>query len=183
MLTLIFICLGYFILILSFSSYVPMWDAWENYVAWIYNPVISHFNLTNIDFGGHSSQLYFFILSIGQIFDIGNQYLLHLTNAVLTTASIAAFYGIVNLVFPDIRHQIEVYLLTFLYAFYPIIVGNSLHTNPDFGLLVFLIIFLYFILKGRTFLAVLSAIPMIFSKEPGFAIYVCTVILYFVLYF
>lgn len=175
---LVLIILLYLALVSRYFSYVPMWDAWDNAGRWIYQAVTLPFNPYNFDHGGHPSMVYFFILGLGQYLDLGNQYLIHATNAVLTVFSILAFWGIVNHLYPEIKNKHESYLLTFLYAFFPIITGSALHVNPDYGVLIFFVIYLYFLLKDRLLAAVITSIPMIFAKEPGIALYGFTICLY-----
>lgn len=158
-----------------------MWDAWDNAGIWIYKAVTTGFNPFLFDHGGHPSMVYFFILGISQYVDLGNQYLLHLTNAILTILSIIAFYGILKKLFAKEQNNIEILAFTFLYAFFPIITANSLHINPDYGVMIFYIIFLNFLLREKVFWAILAACAMVFSKEPGIAIYTLTIVLYLII--
>lgn len=175
---LLLIILCYVIFMSSFSDFVPLWDALINTSWWITQAVTAPFNPFNFDQAGHPSMVYTFLISIGQYFDLGNISLIHISNIILSVASICAFYGILQKIFTDNKFCLELYLVTFLYAFFPIFTGNILHINPDNGLLIFDMLFLYFLLNRQKLFSILSAIGLIFSKDTGIAIYLITLICY-----
>lgn len=179
----IIITLIFFILIIvSFSGYVPLWDAWETTDLWLLKAVSLPFNLINFDNFGHPSMLYFLLIALPQYLDFGNVTLLHLTIGFFNLLAILAFYGLAKFLFLDISNTLEINLLTFLYAIFPIIISSSLHITPDNGILVFFVIFLYFLLTKKYFLTVLTGIAMAFTKEIGLILYLEGIILYFLIY-
>lgn len=140
------------------------------------NAVSRPFNLFNFDNYGHPSMVYFFILGLGQYLDFGNMSLLYLTNAILYTSAIIAFWGILTEIFRGEKYKKEIFTVTFLFSFYPITLANTFQTMPDFGVFIFYVLFLYFFLRQQTLYAVLVSIGLIFSKEYGLLLYLVAII-------
>lgn len=172
---LFFIIVFYIILIGKFSSYVPIWDAWRNTDIWIRQAVFSPFNLFNFDSGGHPSFSYFLPLGLLQYIDFGNMIFLHGTTTVMGTIAILFFYKLLKLIFPETKN-IEIYLLTAIFAFYPIFLASQLHINPDFGVLVYFVVFLYLYLRQKRIASLTAALFLVFAKESGIMVYAATLI-------
>lgn len=171
---LIFIPFFYLVVIAIYSDFIPLWDGWETLELWLLKAVSSPFHLINFDNGGHPSMAYFLILGLGQYLDFGNMKLLFFTNAFLYVLAIFAFYGILKKIFNEIGAKKDIFFLTFLFAFYPITLAQTFGPMPDFGVFVFYIYFLYFLISKHRLMATLVGIGLIFSKEYGLLLYLFT---------
>ncbi len=172
---LIVILLLYIFVIFLFSDHVPLWDAWRSIDIWIKGAIFSRFNLLNFENAGHPSGAYYLPMSLLQYFDFGNQFYLHFTSTLMGITMIIFFYKIIRILFSQ-TEDIEIYLLTAIFAFFPIFLSNQLHIGPDYGVLVFFIIFLYFFLAKKITLAVIAACFLMFTKEAGILLYGATLV-------
>lgn len=179
-LPLVLIIFVYILLILKYSSFVPMWDAWEYTNTWIYKAITSPFNLFNFDAAGHPSFVYFFLISFLQYFGWGNQFFLYISNGILTIISIVAFYQLIKSIYPDGKLEVERLLITTLYAFYPIMIANVFNINLDYGVVIFFVITLSFIIRYKIRLAAFSALGLVFSKETGILLYLLLLLGYLI---
>ena len=146
---LVLICTAYLLLVLTYSSFVPLWDGWIAMDTWILKAVLAPFNILNFDSYGHPSMIYFFILGLSQYIDFGNVFWVHITNAILNIGAIIAFDGIIRLIFSDKSYEKELNFLTFLFAFYPVFFANTFQVMPDYGVYLFFVLFLYFFLRKK----------------------------------
>jgi len=137
---------GYSYLILSLADVFPLWDAWAVFQICIIPSVLKPFSIFNFDCGGHPSMIYYFILGISQYLVPGNLFLVHATNLALGILALIAFYKILTFIASGKEYEVERIMMLFLYAFFPIIVANTLHFNPDFGMLVFILLTLAIII-------------------------------------
>lgn len=158
---------------------MPLWDSYEYVNTHMYKAVTSSFNLLNFNFAEHVSFAWTLPTSLPQYFGFGNMPVLHFTIAFFTVLSMVAFYGILKHLFSGNKHNIEVNLLTFLYAFYPPFVANALQYSPDYGVLVFYTIFLYFLITKHKKLTILSGTALVFTKETGIVFYAISVFISF----
>lgn len=172
---LFFIIFAYILLIYRYSGFVPLWDSFEYVNTHMYKAVISQFSLLNFNFAEHVSFAWTLLTSWPQYLSFGNMTLLHFTVAFFTVLSIISFYGILKHLFSGNKHNIEVNLLTFLYAFYPPFVANALQYSPDYGVLVFYTIFLYFLITKHKKLTILSGLCLVFTKETGIVLYIISI--------
>lgn len=173
--SLIFIIFFYIILIVKFSSHVPIWDAWRSIDIWIKQAIFSPFNLFNFENAGHPSFSYYLPMSLLQFFDFGNVFYLHATSTFMGTLAIIFFHKTLRKVYSDTGNG-ELYLLTAIFSFFPIFIANQLHIGPDYAVLIFYIIFLYFYIKEDKILSVLTASFLMFTKEAGIMVYTATVV-------
>lgn len=177
---LIFIIFGYLFVVFLYRNFVPLWDGWETLELWLLKAVSQPFNLLNFDNGGHPSMVYFLILSLGQYLDYGNMKLLYITNAILYSLAIICFWGLLKKVFYKVEANKDILILTFMFAFYPITLAQTFQPMPDFGVFIFYVIFLYSLLSQKRFIAVLSGIGLLFSKEYGLLLYLLTLFFDFI---
>ncbi|OGG03870.1 hypothetical protein A2W14_05005 [Candidatus Gottesmanbacteria bacterium RBG_16_37_8] len=175
---MVFILLVYFLIKLFFINYVPLWDGWANSGELIHKAVSTPFDFFNFDIIGHSSFIYFFLISFLQYLNPGNIALVHIPITILTLLSIWSFYNLLKIIFDERKYKWENWLLTFLYAFFPIIISNSLHINIDYGVMVFYVIFLNLLLCRKYFFSMIAAILMISSKETGLGLYGITLLIF-----
>lgn len=168
------IYLPYIILISAYSSVIPIWDSWEIADNSIINAISTPFYLFNFDFMGHPSFMYYLLISLPQYFNPGNASLLILGNAILGILSARAFLGILNYIFLKKSLLTEKYILTLIYLYIPVFTASTIYLNHDFGVAVFFIIFLYFLLEKKYFRVFIFGVFLSFSKETGFLLYLLT---------
>ena len=171
-LTLIIGCLVIFML--PYLHAVPAWDGgW--YTACLLNAAEAQFHLKNFNCVGHTSFAYMLLLAIGQYIDYGNLFLMQGINLLLWCCACIFFYKLSGEIYKKEINPENFCLLTGILAFAPAITGNLLQLNLDFGVLVFFIPTLYFLIK-RSFIALtLSGTLMVFTKETGAALYLITI--------
>lgn len=165
------ICLSFFGFMATYFDYVPMWDAWINASVWIHNAVSESFNIFNFENGHHPSEIYFLIISSLQYLDLGNQYLLHAASTVLAILGVIFFYKILGVLLTQKRYIFERFFLTALFAFYPLFTANVLHENPDYGVMVFFLALIYYLISDRLVPAMIAGILLLFTKEVSLALY------------
>jgi len=175
------ILLAYAFLVSRFFDFASIWDAQSN-VGLVVAAVAKPFNLFNFEQSSHPNQAYFLLQSLGQKLDPGNIFFIHSVDVLLGIFAICAFFGILRHIAPDKKNLPEVYLMTFLFAFYPIFTANALYVMYDFALASFMAVTLYFLLKRRFMLAGVFGVGQLFSKEPGIAIYGLTLFLYYLFF-
>jgi hypothetical protein len=160
-------------IIALYSDFVPYWDA-ENYAGCISDAVQKPFDLLNFRCFGHPSIVYLFVLGLAQRLSPWTVSLAYAANALLGAASIIAFHGLIRRLLPQ-RSSVEYGLVTALYAFMPVFVVHAIFLNIDYGVTAFFVLFLYFLVAGRFWLASVFGVATIFSKEVGAAGYAAAV--------
>lgn len=175
------ILLGYAFFLSRYFDFATVWDAQSN-VGLVIEAAKKPFNFFNLEQSSHPNQAYFLPQSLLQRLDPGNMVLIHSVDIALGIFMICAFFGILRYICPDNKNRIEIYLMTILFAFYPVFTANSLYAMYDFALTSFMVLTLYFLLKKRYFLAALFGLGQLFSKEPGIVIYGVTIALYYLFF-
>lgn len=164
---------------IPYLTLVPLRDARHYYDIHLSRFISRPFDITNIFFVLHNSFIYMYILALGQYLDKGNAVLLNLTNCLLGLVAIYSFYKIVRFIFADESRINELYLLTAIFAFFPVIVAYSLHFSPDLGVLAFFLLFISLLFYERFALAYFCSFGMIFSKETGLLLYLLVCVFYY----
>jgi hypothetical protein len=165
-------------LVAAHLDVIPTWDA-RNYLYCVEDAVQKPFQLLNFRCYDHPSIVYGLLWGLSQYLWPWHASLMVATNAVLGAASIAAFDGLLRLLFPG-RSGAEYTLVTALYALAPLWVAHAIFLNLDYGATAFLVLFLYFLFAHRFWLANVFALALIFSKETGGAAYGVTMAAYVV---
>jgi len=175
---LLLILVVFVAIVASYSAFIPYWDA-RSYFNCVAQATQKPFSLLNFRCVGHPSIVYLLLLGATQYVAPWNVSLMYAVNAVLGALSIGAFRGILGLLFPG-RPATEYALATALYALAPLLVVHAIFLNVDYGLTVFFVLFVYFLLARHFWTASAFAIAMMFSKETGAAVYAVTVASYIV---
>jgi hypothetical protein len=165
-------------IVASYRDFIPYWDAIV-YFRCITEAVQKPFDFQNFRCVHHPSIVYLMLLSLSQYLSPWNVSLTYATNALLGAASIVAFHALLGLLFPR-RSAAEYALVTALYAFAPLFLVHAIFLNVDYGTTAFFVLFLYFLLAQRFWVAAVCAIAMMFSKEIGAVAYAVTVLAYVV---
>jgi hypothetical protein len=165
-------------IVASYRGFIPYWDA-QSYFNCIAYATGLPFDLLNFRCVNHPSVVYLFLLGLAQYVAPWNASLMYGINAILGVGSIAAFHALLGLLFPK-RSATEYALVTALFAFAPLFVAHAIFLNLDYGMTVFFVMFLYFLVARRWWAANVSAIAMMFSKEIGAAAFMVTIPAYIV---
>ena len=152
-------------IVLSHLDFIPVWDA-KYYLQCVEDAVDRPFDLLNFRCFYHPSIVSTLLWSVTQYLWPWTPPLIYATNALLGAASIAAFYGLIRLLFPN-RPDGEYVLVTALYALAPVFVAHAIFLNVDYSVTAFVVIFLYFLIARRFWLASAFAVAAMFSKETG----------------
>lgn len=119
--------------------------------------------------GGHTAYSYSFFLFIGEYLWHNDGNGIRLMNILLSETTIVCFYAIVYKLFPNFG-KIQKTLLTFSFAFAPLLFGISYLVSSDFPLLCFFVIFVFAYLYDLRIIQWLSILALCFSKEIGIII-------------
>lgn len=128
-------------------------------------------NLTAMKLNGHPAQGFAAYMMLGQFVDYTAFQIANIQTRILFVAGVLGFSGIVNYLFPGRGYRFERLLATALFAFTPLVYGLSLTISPDFGVLVFLCLTLYCIMRRHSVLAAAFGVMLCFTKEAGALLY------------
>jgi hypothetical protein len=163
--------IAFLLLLIPFIETVPPWDAgW--YTACLLNATEAKFQFRNFNCVGHTSVGYMLLLAFGQYLDFGNIILLHGTNILLWYLAVLSFYGILRTLWSNEKLREEQALLSIALLFMPTISASLLHLNLDFGVLVFALPTVFFLVRRQFPYAAITGTLMAFSKETGAALYI-----------
>lgn len=171
------IILCYSVIILSYSTYFPAWDS-LNYITKIMDGISKPFNFFNFEEFGHPSEAYLLILALPQYFSPYNIRLLHTTNMFFSITAIFFFWKILRYIFGD-ENMAEMLIITGLFAFFPPFVANAIYITPDYGVFIYFLPCMYFILNRKYLPALIFGTGMVLSKETGAIIYIQMVFILF----
>ena len=161
---------GAFLLLLApHLGFVPLWDSSE-YFDHCLLPAIRDLRPLELNCWGHPSMGYMGILAVPQLFFGPSATVLNLTNALLGAASIWGVFAILRAVYPECPSR-DRCLLTALYAFWPAVAASCLNMSSDFGVLVFSVITVAFLLRDEMSRAAIAGLFLVFSKESGLLLY------------
>jgi hypothetical protein len=145
-----------------------MWDSRNYYDRCLMDPLESgHFDLLELNCFGHPSMLFMVLFVPGQLLSFGSAVLLNLTNVLLGLLAIGAFWVLTTVFLPGTDRRSERLLATALFAVWPASIGGCLSMTPDYGVLVFSLVYLALLLTNRIALAALAGLFLVFSKEFG----------------
>jgi hypothetical protein len=163
-------------IVASYRDYIPYWDA-KGYYDCIAHAAQPPFDLNNSRCFGHTTISYLLPLVVTQYLAPWNVSAVYAVNALLGIASIVAFHGLLRLIVPQ-RAPIEYALVTALYAFAPLFVVHAIFLNLDYGMTAYFVLFLYFLLARRFWLAGIFAGGVVLAKETGAAVFAATIVAY-----
>lgn len=170
---LILILIIYTLYISRFYSYIPMWDA-KNYLDGLLYGVKQPFNLFNFDSFGHPTMLFYFLSAVTQYLDFGNISYLHLSMLPLSLLAVISFFNILSLQY-EAKNRLELLLVTAIFAFYPIFTASVINLYPDYGVMVYYVMFLCLFIADKKILALIASLFLVFSKELGSALLFYTI--------
>jgi hypothetical protein len=150
---------------------VPMWDSRIYYDRCLMDSLRWPFDVLNLNCFGHPSMLYMILLLPGQLLSPGNVVLLNLTNVVLGSLGIVAFWVLTKVFLPEVNRRSERLLATGLFAVWPASIGSCLSMTPDYGVLVFFLLYLSLLLTERIEAAAVAGMFLVLSKEFGVLLY------------
>lgn len=168
--------LAFAAMLVSRFGFVPYWDA-KGYYDCIAHASASLLELQNYRCFGHTTITYLLPLVLSQAIAPWTVTAAYAINALLGAGSIAAFQALLRLLFPG-RSWIEYALVTALYALAPLFLVHALFFNLDYGMTVFFVPFLYFLIAGRIWPATALGVAVVLSKDTGAAVFSAAVVAY-----
>lgn len=175
---LLLVILAFVAIVASHLDAIPIWDA-KAYSYCVEEAIQKPFDVLNFRCAGHPCIVTALLWSLTQYLWPWNPSLMYATNAVLGAASIAAFDALVRLLYPN-RPGAEYTLVTALYGLAPLFVAHAIFLNVDYGATAIFVLFLYFLLARRFWLASAFAVALMFSKETGATAYAVAILAYVV---
>jgi hypothetical protein len=163
-------------IVASYADYVPYWDA-KGYYDCIAHAAQTSFDLNNYRCFGHTTVSYLLPLVLTQYLAPWKVSAVYAANALLGIASIVGFHALLRLLVPQ-RSPIEYALATMLYAFAPLFVVHAIFLNLDYGMTAYFVLFLYFLMARRFWLAGIFAGGVVLAKETGAAVFAVTIVTY-----
>ena len=160
--------LPYATLCLSFAGSLPMWDA-RIYASCVQSAARGGLFPFDYNCAGHPTAAWSLASSALLWMAPDSYWPMLLASVVLGAAGLWAFFDIVRLAFAE--SEIEAALLTACFGLFPVVVAGTVDLNPDHGVLVFFLLALRSLLRGRLLLASLFGALLVFSKEPGVLLY------------
>lgn len=170
---------AFLLLLAPHLGFVPLWDSSE-YAERCLLPAIHDMRPLDLNCSGHPSMGYMGILAVPQLLFGPSAIVLNLTNALLGAASIWGVFAILRAIYPACPPR-DRCLLTALYAFWPAVPASCLNMSPDFGVLVFSVVMVAFLLRNEMVPAAIAGLFLVFSKESGVLLYGLAVAAYLLL--
>lgn len=177
---LFFIVIAFFLVCSRYLNFIPIWDGRTYYDDCLKKVVNNPFLLSNFNCFGHPSFFYTFIVFISHLVFPENPLSLHIPNMLLGILAIYCFNKLIIILTKEKTALIESYIITAIFAFYPVFLANLFNLNLDYPVVVFFLVFLYFLLDQKLFLSALAALFLIFSKETGFILFTTTIGIYLI---
>lgn len=171
---------GYAFLLAAYADLAPFYDG-GIYYASIRRLITEPFRWELLHMEGHPSPVYTLLMAWSQFISEGAAVPMFVTNMALALFAAWTFYKLIGLLCRNAT-ETERMIGAGIYAFMPVFVVHLFHVNLDVGLSFFYVPFLYFLLKGRPWLAVLFASAMMLTKETGVLVYVLTAAAYLTVY-
>jgi hypothetical protein len=157
-------------IVLLQSHYIPIWDSWI-YANCVLDAAAHPFRLERYRCAEHFSHVYMFLLAIPQWLGIREVPGILCLNALLGMGAILAFYAAARSVFTGARYRMDCALLAAVFAVHPVFLASAVFVNVDYGVLVFTLITLACLLRGRTWASGVCGLALVFSKEVGVLVY------------
>ncbi len=158
-------------------DFIPFWDGWE-FFRHCYQGAASDGNFRCF---GHNALAPSALYGLTQLAAPGNQHLVYILNMALGLLAIAFFRALLSHFFGDRLTRTERNLVAFLVGFNPILYAHILQPCLDYPLTLFFIVFLFTLVKRKYVATACVGTVMIFTKEPGVALYGATVAVHFLL--
>ncbi|GLC26693.1 hypothetical protein [Roseisolibacter agri] len=155
-------------------DYVPVWDA-RIYADCIVRAAVAPLAPGALRCAEHPTHAYVAVLAAFQRLAPGSMPLLLLANGLLLLLGALAFMRLLRRVFPDPALAPERALLTAALLIDPVVVAGAVHVNPDFGILVFLLVATAAATERRWGIAAVFGLMAAFSKETGPVLYAALV--------
>jgi len=171
----------YMFVLAAYHDVTPFYDG-GIYYASIQRLVTLPFQWVHLHMEGHVSPVYTMLISWSQFIDQGAVLPMYATNLALMLFAAVMMYKLLSLLFGSVARPLELMLGASIYGAMPVLVTHAFHINLDFGLSIFLVPYLYFLLGGKYWRAAVFAVAMMMTKETGVLIYLVIVSLYAFLY-
>lgn len=171
----------YLFLLATYADFTPFYDGGIYYFS-ILRLVSEPFHWELLHMEGHPSPVYTMLMAWSQFIRQGATIPMFATNMVLALFAAWTFYKLLGLLTRNSTTETERMIAAGIYALMPVFVVHLFHINLDVGLSFFFVPYLYYLLKGRPWLATLFGTAMMLTKETGVLVYLLTAGLYLVIY-
>ncbi len=158
-------------------DFIPFWDGWE-FFRHCYQGAVNEGNFRCF---GHNAIAPSVLYGLTQWLDPGNPHFVYILNMALGLLAIAFFRALLGHFFGDRLTRTERNLVAFMIGFNPIFYAHILQPCLDYPLTLSFIVFLYTLIHGKYIATACVGTVMIFTKEPGAALYGVTVAVHFLL--
>jgi hypothetical protein len=165
--------------VLSQWHYTPMWDSWI-YANCVTEAAAHPSQFWRYGCVQHLSHGYVFLLAAVQRLGLSGQPGVLCVNTLLGIGAILALYSSARSVLPGPRYRVDCALLTSGWAAFPVFLASAVFVNIDYGVLVFGLMTLACLLRGRLYSAALAGLGLVLSKETGSLVYLAMVAPYLV---
>lgn len=172
------VLLPFLVLVVPHINVVPMWDG-AIYAEVVLKAASEKLNIWGLNYAGHPGIGSLLIPALLVNLTRGQLWALHLGNVVLGSLAIISFLSIVDLIFAEVS-RLERLLIALVFSALPVVAANLLHTNLDFGTMVFFILFLSALLRQHFFIATIPGALLLLAKEAGIVVWITTIISYLV---
>lgn len=154
----------YLALCLPWVGTVPMWDARE-YTDCIETAARQPLSWSAFNCAGHPTTAWAAILTPFVWLAPERLWPIVLVSAALGVVGLLAFYDLVLAICPGADR--EAALLTLCLGVFPVVVSGTVDINPDHGVLVFFLLLLRALVRGKIGQAGAIGLLLVFTKEPG----------------
>jgi hypothetical protein len=165
---------------LFYLTFVPIWDA-QLYAGCVEDAthpfVLGHLNCFN-----HPSLGYLFFHALTRLLIGARPAAYLLVNLGMGAAALVGFHRVLELICPLEGLAPERLLTTALLSVHPVLMASAVHLNPDFGVAVFFIGFLWGLLEARAVLSSVLGVLLVMSKESGPVVFGAAVVWYVLLW-
>ena len=166
---------------LSFADFIPIWDG-RIYLDCLQRAVHAGWFDGNYSCASHPTAVYFWLLGAFLRIDPDSYAPIIVVNTILAILGIHSFHWLARRLLPGGEHRWTVAAATLAFAAHPSFTANAVQLTPDFGVLVFTLISLRWLVDRKLFLSALFSVAAVFSKESGILLQVLYAIVYAILF-
>jgi hypothetical protein len=149
-----------------FLHFVPLWDGTVYYHFARYVSFREPDPLRG-EVHNHVSPLFIYLMHVPEALAPGSVRVFNAALALIGLATVLAFYGLLAWATAGRLSRTEAVLITALFAFHPVILGNSVNVSLDVGVLAFFLLHVLAVVRGHFVVAAVCGTCLVFTKETG----------------
>ena len=143
---------------------LPIWDGMLHYST-LLNAIESPFDILNYSRDGHICEGFLLFMGMPYLLYRDSYYAFNIWMTLFSVGCIVGFYNLLLFFLNGRLRNIEVVLITALFAFHPSVLSGMTHFTLDMGVLTFFILYWVMLLNGKRFMAFLFVFLLLFTKE------------------